>query len=105
MIINGKELKLDVTFNTICQLEDMGVSLGEDRKTMSMLRGFVAIGLGETPDEAGADIEKFIENGGDITELVKVMSDAMENSGFFQALAKKANTGKATVQEVPAKKA
>mgnify|MGYP006907949885 CR=1 FL=1 len=105
MIINGKELKLEVTFNTICQLEDMGVSLGEDRKTMSMLRGFVAIGLGVSPDEAGVEIEQFIENGGDITELVKAMSDAMENSGFFQALAKKADAGKATVQKIPAKKA
>ena len=53
MIINGKELKLEITFNTICKLEDIGVSLGEDRKTMSMLRGFVAIGLGISPDEAG----------------------------------------------------
>lgn len=105
MIINGKELKLEITFNTICQLEDMGVSLGEDRKTMSMLRGFVAIGLGISPDEAGVEIEKFIEDGGDITELVKVMSDAMENSGFFQALAKKADAGKETHKEVPAKKA
>ena len=105
MIINGKELKLEITFNTICQLEDMGVSLGEDRKTMSMLRGFVAIGLGISPDEAGVEIEKFIEGGGDITELVKAMSDAMENSGFFQALAKKADAGKETHKEVPAKKA
>ena len=105
MIINGKELKLEISFNTICQLEDMGVSLGEDRKTMSMLRGFVAIGLGISPDEAGVEIEKFIEGGGDITELVKVMSDAMENSGFFQALAKKADAGKETHKEVPAKKA
>lgn len=105
MIINGKELKLEITFNTICQLEDMGVSLGEDRKTMSMLRGFVAIGLGISPDEAGVEIEKFIEDGGDITELVKVMSDAMENSGFFQALAKKADAGKEAHEKVPAKKA
>ena len=105
MIINGKELKLEITFNTICQLEDMGVSLGEDRKTMSMLRGFVAIGLGVSPDEAGAEIEKFVEDGGDITELVKVMSDAMENSGFFQSLAKKADAGKEAHKKVPAKKA
>lgn len=105
MIINGKELKLEITFNTICQLEDMGVSLGEDRKTMSMLRGFVAIGLGISPDEAGTEIEKFVEDGGDITELVKVMSDAMENSGFFQSLAKKADAGKETHKKVPAKKA
>ena len=105
MIINGKELKLEITFNTICQLEDIGVSLGEDRKTMSMLRGFVAIGLGISPDEAGEEIEKFIEDGGDITELVKAMSDAMENSGLFQSLAKKANAGKETHEKVPAKKA
>lgn len=105
MIINGKELKLEITFNTICQLEDIGVSLGEDRKTMSMLRGFVAIGLGISPDEAGEEIEKFVEDGGDITELVKAMSDAMESSGFFQSLAKKANAGKETHEKVPAKKA
>lgn len=106
MKINGKELKqTEVTFNFICQMEDMGIEIGADRKTMSMLRGFIAICLDETVEEAGEDIEKYIIDGGDMKELVKFMTDAMEESGFFQALAKKADAGKATVQKVPAKKA
>ena len=46
-----------------------------------------------------------VEEGNDLKELVSVMTESMEKSGFFRALAKKADAGKATVQKVPTKKA
>lgn len=91
MKINGKELNLDklnITFNTLCKLEDMGVEISSASKPMSMVRGFVALGLNESIDEAGADIEAYIEDGGDMQELVNPIAKAFEKSGFFQALNK-----------------
>lgn len=101
MKINGKEVKLEITFNTICQLEDMGVDISESSKPMSMLRGFIAVALGESLEEAGKEIEEYIVGGGDVKELVDAMVSALKESGFFQALAKKAKTRKAAVQKVP----
>ena len=106
MKLNGKDFSvMEVTFNHVCALEDMGIDLGSSGKTLSMLRAFVALALDETVEEAGADIEKYVEEGNDLKELVSVMTESMEESGFFRALAKKADTGKATVQKVPEKKA
>lgn len=106
MKINGKDISvMEVTFNHVCKMEDMGIDLGSTGKTLSTLRAFVAIALNESAEEAGADIEKYVEDGNDLKELVEVMTKSMENSGFFRALAKKADAGKATVQKVPAKKA
>lgn len=106
MKINGKDFSvMEVTFNHVCALEDMGIDLGSSGKTLSTLRAFVALALDETVEEAGADIEKYVEEGNDLKELVSVMTESMEKSGFFCALAKKADAGKATVQKVPEKKA
>ena len=106
MKINGKDFSvMEVTFNHVCALEDMGIDLGSSGKTLSTLRAFVALALDETVEEAGADIEKYVEEGNDLKELVSVMTESMEKCGFFRALAKKADTGKATVQKVPEKKA
>ena len=106
MKLNGKDFSvMEVTFNHVCALEDMGIDLGSSGKTLSTLRAFVALALDETVEEAGADIEKYVEEGNDLKELVSVMTESMEKSCFFLALAKKADTGKATVQKVPAKKA
>ena len=106
MKLNGKDFSvMEVTFNHVCALEDMGIDLGSSGKTLSTLRAFVALALDETVEEAGADIEKYVEEGNDLKELVSVMTESMEKSGFFRALAKKADAWKATVQKVPAKKA
>ena len=106
MKLNGKDFSvMEVTFNHVCALEDMGIDLGSSGKTLSTLRAFVALALDETVEEAGSDIEKYVEEGNDLKELVSVMTESMEKSGFFRSLAKKADAGKATVQKVPAKKA
>ena len=106
MKINGKDFSvMEVTFNHVCALEDMGIDLGSSGKTLSTLRAFVALALNETVEEAGADIEKYVEEGNDLKELVSVMTESMEKSGLCRALAKKADAGKASVQKVAAKKA
>ena len=106
MKLNGKDFSvMEVTFNHVCALEDMGIDLGSSGKTLSTLRAFVALALDETVEEAGSDIEKYVEEGNDLKELVSVMTESMEKGGFVRAVAKRADAGKTTVQKVPEKKA
>ena len=46
MKLNGKDFSvMEVTFNHVCALEDMGIDLGSSGKTLSTLRAFVALAL------------------------------------------------------------
>lgn len=105
MKINGKNLKIVVTFNTLCKMEDLGIDISEHTKPMSLLRGFVAVSLNETLEDAGKDIEAHVVNGGDIKEIIDEMTKAMNESGFFRSLRKETAEGNAEVQKVPVKKA
>lgn len=90
MIINGKEYKVkEISFNTMCELEDNGVSITEmDKKPFNVIRGFLAVIMGVDKNTAGEELTKHIKNGGNIEELVTQISKLMENSGFFQAMNK-----------------
>ena len=59
MKINGKEYKIpELNFNTMCILEDQGVSLTSmDEKMLSTVRGFVSLAMGGDFDRAGDEIE------------------------------------------------
>ena len=88
MKINNKSYKRKpLSFNVICQLEDLGLDITQmDTKSMSMLRGYLAICMNTTVDKAGEELEKHCINGGDVNELLDSFGKAVEESGFFQAL-------------------
>ncbi len=90
MTINGKTYKMpELSFNAVCQLEDMGISLADfDKKPMAAIRGFLALAIGDT-ETAGRELEAHIVNGGDFTEIIGEISKAVQESGFFQALSTK----------------
>lgn len=90
MTINGKIYKMpELSFNAVCQLEDMGISLADfDKKPMAAIRGFLALAIGDT-ETAGRELEAHIVNGGDFTEIIGEISKAVQESGFFQALSTK----------------
>jgi len=48
--------------------------------------------MGVKADQAGEEIEKHILNGGTMEEIADVLRQAVEESGFFQALSKRAET-------------
>ena len=40
-------------------------------------------------EKAGREIEMHIQNGGSIEEILKIINEAIKESGFFQSLSKK----------------
>lgn len=106
MTINGKfyrESELD--FNTVCEMENMGVSIQNiDDNIMSAARAYAAICMRKPLRLAGAEIEAHIVNGGTLADILEPFNKKAEESGFFQALRKKAEEDQAEAQEMnPAK--
>lgn len=93
--INDKEYKeAEITFNNICALEDMGCSIQNIlTNTFSSARAYLALCMGGNKNAmiiAGNEIEEHIKKGGELTDLLSAFAKAIEESGFFQALNKKA---------------
>ena len=88
--INGKLYQArEITFNTICELEDAGVSLTEiEQKPISTVRSYFAICLGGNKEVAGQEIEKHIINGGNLDEIMTAFREELADSDFFRALTK-----------------
>lgn len=85
--INSKDYKLDkvIDFNAICELEDLGLSLGEIRTTkMSSMRALFAFVANLSLEEAGAEIMEHLKNGGTVADLTELLDYFIE-SDFFRA--------------------
>ena len=104
--INGKLYQArEITFNTICELEDAGVSLTEiEQKPISTVRSYFAICLGGNKEVAGQEIEKHIINGGNLDEIMTAFREELADSDFFQALTKTANEETQENQEAETKR-
>lgn len=89
--INGKRYTAKpFDFNTVCDLEESGVSLSEmSKKPMSMARAYFSLCFKGSPEDAGKEIQAHIVAGGDFNDLYKAMGDEMNESDFFQALNKR----------------
>ena len=94
MIINGKTYKnKPITFNTVCKLEEMGVSITDmENHMMSAARGYAAICMHKPLTVAGSEIEEHVMNGGSLNDIIKAFGDEVEKSGFFQSLAQASQT-------------
>lgn len=90
MKINGKEYNVkEIDFNTMCELEDNGVSISDmEKKPFSVIRGFLAVIMNVDHTTAGKELSEHIEKGGSIEKLANEISNLVENSGFFQAMNK-----------------
>lgn len=81
----------DFTFNTICDLEDMGVALSDfSSKPMSVVRAYLAICAEKSYEFAGGEIEKHVIAGGNFEDMMQIMSEKMDESDFFRALQSRA---------------
>ena len=86
--INGvKYTSKPFTYNTVCDLEDMGVSLQDmQNKPMSVVRAYFAVCTSKGADYAGEQIEAHVIKGGDFNAVLEAMNEEMEKSDFFRAL-------------------
>lgn len=89
--INGKRYNAKpFDFNTVCDLEDSGVSLTQMRqKPMSMVRAYFALCFNGSTEDAGKEIQAHVISGGKFDDLYEVMGAEMNESDFFQALNQK----------------
>lgn len=80
-------------FNTVCDLEEEGISLEElQKKPTSALRAYFALCFDGSKEDAGLEIQKHIISGGDMNDLAQAMVAEMNQSDFFQALSKRKKT-------------
>lgn len=86
--LNGKMVKpKEIDLNLYCDFEEMGIPLESiQKKPFSLLRYYIARCMGTSPALAGKEIEAHIMNGGKLDDLMTVLNEAMEESGFFRAL-------------------
>lgn len=86
--INGKKYACKpVTFNAICDFEDMGMPIEEMfEKKMKGIRVYLAYCGNMDVDTAGAEIEAHMMGGNNIADLSNAMIEAITESGFFHAL-------------------
>lgn len=89
-VINGKTYTAKkFSFNTICSLEDKGVSVDDmQKKPVSTARAYFAVCAGLPDEKAGDEIEQHILNGGNLDEMMEKMVGELNNSDFFRAAAK-----------------
>lgn len=96
--INGKEYKAKpFDFNTVCDLEDMGISLEEmGSKRLSSTRAYFVLCSGLSKEKAGKEIEQQYIKYGELNEINEALNKEMDASDFFQALIERAKTETAT---------
>lgn len=92
--INGKTyIAKPFDFNTVCDLEECGVPIAEmKKKPTATARAYFSLCFDGEKDDAGAEIEQHMINGGTLNELIQAMLTEMNNSDFFQAISKRTET-------------
>ena len=93
LTINGKSYKAaDFDLNLMCDFEDSGISLDDiTNKMFNVVRQYVASSMGVDPKTAGKELSEHLANGGSIEDVSDVMTEAMNDSGFFRTTSKNKN--------------
>lgn len=95
----------EIDFNFLCELADNGIEINEiDKKFMSVVRVYVSYCMDVDKETAGNEINAHIIGGGTIDELVEAISVKMDESGFFRALDRQAETQTETPKKTAKKK-
>lgn len=86
--INGKTyLGAELNFNNVCRMEEMDapITLGA-KVSFSLMRGYLALCMNTSKENAGEELEKHILGGGNFDELSEAMAESIEQSDFFRAM-------------------
>lgn len=101
--LNGKKVEeKELSFNAVCDFEDMGVDIRElNGKPLSLTRAYIAYAEGITLEEAGKEIESHIVNGGDMKGVMEAISSAFRDSDFFRQTAERKRKASAKAETAP----
>lgn len=90
--VNGKEYSAKAfDFNTVCDMEDMGVQVSEmSKKPMASVRAYFALCSGSGVVFAGKEMEQHVAKGGVFEEIIAIMDEEIGKSDFFRALRERA---------------
>lgn len=101
--INGKKVKpAELTFNNVCRMEELGGALiGDNVSEMSVIRAYIAISFNVDKNTAGNELEQHIIKNGykSIESIGDALSEAVEESDFFQAILKEESKETPETQE------
>lgn len=91
--LNGKEYKIkDVTFDDMCELEDLGLSLPTIKsKPLTSFRALVSFYCGISLETATKEIEEHFKNGGNFDLYVDLV-ERLTQSGFFRLISAEQGT-------------
>jgi hypothetical protein len=98
LINNKRYVAKELTFGAVRHLESNGISLGDmGSRPFSLASGYLAFCAGISMNAADEEIEKHVINGGNLDGIFEAVTEAMNESRFFQALNKKTEE----VEEIP----
>ena len=90
LINNKRYVAKELTFGAVRHLESNGISLGDmGSKPFSLASGYLSFCAGISMKAADEEIEKHVISGGNLDGLYEAVTEAMNESRFFQALNKK----------------
>jgi hypothetical protein len=94
MTINGKVYKAkEVDFNFICELGEAGIDIADiSKKLIPTVRVYAAYCMNTDIDSAGDEINAHLISGGTFDDITTVFTEKIEDSDFFRALTKTAET-------------
>lgn len=86
--INGKKyVTKDFDFNLVCDLADRGVDISKSLgNPLALVRAYVSICSGLPMETAGKEIQEHIINGGNINDIMGIISNEIDKSDFFRYL-------------------
>ena len=104
--INGKVYQArEIDFNFVCLLEAEGIEMSKMGKSfMNIIKVYAAYCMGVDTETAGIEINQHLINGGNMEDLINVVSKKMDESDFFRAISKDQNEETTTTSQKASKK-
>lgn len=100
LINNKRYVAKEFTFGAVRQLESYGLSLTDvQNKPMTLAAAYLAFCANINMDAADNEIQEHVIKGGNLDGIFEAVTEAMNESRFFQALNKKAEAEE--VQDIP----
>lgn len=90
LINNKRYVAKEFTFGAVRQLESNGLSLTDvQNKPMTLAAAYLAFCAGINMDAADNEIQEHVIKGGNLDGIFEAVTEAMNESRFFQALNKR----------------